>query len=85
MRVLETQQRFSHMEEIVTYTISSTVGQILSDPRAVEILDRHIPGASTHPQRHDAWHMSLGEVAGYPESGLNREKLAAFLAELAIL
>lgn len=69
----------------MAYTINSTVGQILADPRAVAILDRHLPGASTHPQRHDAWHMSLGEVAGYPESGLNREKLQALLAELATL
>ena len=69
----------------MAYTIHSTVGQILSDPRAVAILDQHIPGASTHPQRHDAWHMSLGEVAGYPEAGLTKEKLQALLADLATL
>ncbi|HRW07894.1 MAG TPA: hypothetical protein P5121_22485 [Caldilineaceae bacterium] len=67
----------------MAYTINSTVGQILSDPRAVEILERHIPGASTHPQRHEAWQMSLGEVASYPESGLTRQKLEALLSDLA--
>ena len=69
----------------MAYTVNSTLGEILADSRAVEILDRHIPGASTHPQRHEAWHMSLGEVAGYPESGLTRAKLEALLAEWAAL
>ncbi|MCB0061789.1 MAG: hypothetical protein KDE19_06735 [Caldilineaceae bacterium] len=69
----------------MAYSIHSTVGQILSDPRAVEIIEKHIPGASTHPQRHEAWHMSLGEVATYPEAGLSKEKLQTLVAELAIL
>ncbi len=67
------------------YTINSTVGQLMADPRAKAVLDKHVPGASTHPQRHDAWHMTLGEVAGYPEAGLTKETLQALVAELAML
>jgi hypothetical protein len=57
----------------------------MSDPRAVAVLEKHIPGASKHPQRHDAWHMTLAEVAGYPEAGISHEKLQTLLAELSTI
>ena len=67
------------------FTVYSTVRQVLANPAAREIIERHIPGATTHPQLNLAMEMSLGEIAMYPESGLNSEKLQALLADLAKL
>ncbi len=65
------------------FTAYSTVREVLANPAARTIIDKHIPGASTHPMLDQALHMSLSEVATYPESGLSREKLHALLADLA--
>jgi hypothetical protein len=65
------------------FNVYSTVRQILANPTAREIIERHIPGATTHPQLNMAMDMLLGEVATYPESGLTSEKLQALLADLA--
>jgi hypothetical protein len=59
--------------------------EIIADERARAILDRHLPGASTHPQLHMAMEMTLKEISWYPESGLTRGKLQALVADLAAL
>ncbi len=55
---------------------------LLADPRAVSVLERHLPGASTHPQRDLALDMSLKEISWYPESGLSQATLKAIVADL---
>ncbi len=67
----------------MSFTYYSTVRQVLANPAARAIVEQHIPGATTHPQLDLAMDLSLGELANYPESGLNREKLQALLADLA--
>ncbi len=67
------------------YTINSTVREILADERAKAVLEKHMPGATSHPQLPEAMYMTLREVAMYPESGLTPQKLQAILDDLAKL
>jgi hypothetical protein len=67
----------------MAFTIYSTIGKLMSNEQAKAIVEKHLPGASTHPMLSEAWGMTLGEVASYPESGLTSAKLQALVAELA--
>lgn len=67
----------------MTFNIYSTVRELLNDERAKAVLEKHLPGVSTHPRLPEALYLSLGEVASYPEAGISQEKLQAILADLA--
>ena len=67
------------------FTSRTTVRELMGNPQARAIVDRHVPGASSHPQLYEAMYMTLGEVATYPESGLTQTKLQALLADLATI
>ena len=64
------------------FSINATIRQILADERARAVLDKHLPGASTHPQIGMGLGMTLREIAYYPQAGLTKEKLAALDADL---
>lgn len=67
----------------MTFTSNSTIRQLMNDERAKAVIEKHLPGASTHPQLSEAMYMTLGEVASYPQSGLTPAKLQAILSDLA--
>ena len=67
----------------MAFNIYSTVGKVMSNEQAKVIIEKHVPGATTHPMLSEAWGMTLGEVASYPESGITSAKLQALLADLA--
>ena len=67
------------------FTARSTVRELMANEQARAIVDKHIPGASKHPQLYEAMYMSLNEVATYPESGLTQARLQALLADLATI
>lgn len=69
----------------MAFDINSRVRDIIEDERAKAILDKHVPGASTHPQLGEALHMTLREVSWYPESGLTPEKLKDLVEDLEAL
>ncbi|MCE7986724.1 MAG: hypothetical protein DYG89_36585 [Caldilinea sp. CFX5] len=69
----------------MAFTLYSTVGKIMSNEQAKALVEKHFPGATSHPMLSMAWGMTLGEVASYPESGITSAKLQAFLAELTKL
>jgi hypothetical protein len=69
----------------MAFNIYSTIREIMANEQAKAVIEKHIPGASTHPQLPMALSMSLGEVAGYAESGLTPQKLSELLADLAKL
>lgn len=64
------------------FNARSLVRDILANPEARAVVERHLPGAINHPQLYEAMYMTLGEVATYPESGLNPQKLQALVADL---
>jgi len=66
----------------MAYSLNSTIREIMADERAKAIVDKHLPGASTHPQLAAALDMTVREVSYYPESGLTPQKLAAIAADL---
>ena len=67
------------------FDVNSTLKEIVDNAHARAILDKHIPGASSHPQLHMGLHMSLKEISYYPESGLAGEKLQALVDDLSKL
>ena len=69
----------------MSYSANSTIRELMADERARAVVEKHLPGASTHPQLPEAMHMTLREVSWYPESGLTQEKLDALVADLAKL
>lgn len=69
----------------MAFTLYSTVGKILSNEQAKTLVEKHFPGATSHPMLSMAWGMTLGEVASFPEAGITSAKLQAFLTELATI
>ena len=72
----------------MSYSIHSTLQDVLGDERAKAILERHMPGASSHPDLPMAMHMTLQQISYYPEAveaGLSQEKLQAIDADLKAL
>jgi hypothetical protein len=64
------------------FSENSTIREILANEKAKAVLDKHIPGASTHPQIHMGMGMTLKQISWYPESGLTKEKLQALVQDL---
>jgi hypothetical protein len=64
------------------FTIHSKVRDVLADERAKAVIERHLPGATSHPQLHLGLDMSLQELTWYAESGLTMAKLTTFLEDL---
>lgn len=63
----------------------STIRDLIANPDAKAILEKHLPGASRHPDLPQALYMSLREVMYYPEAaaaGVTKEKLEAIDADL---
>ena len=69
----------------MAFSANSKIREILADESAKAVLDRHMPGASTHPQLYQAMDMTLKQVSWYPESGLTSAKLQALVADLEAL
>jgi beta-glucosidase len=69
----------------VAFDENSKIRDIIADERAKAILDKHFPGASTHPQLSMGLGMTLKQVSWYPESGMTKEKLGALVEDLAAL
>ena len=67
------------------YGAHTRLRDLLADPRAVAVLEKHVPGATNHPQLHMALDMSLSEIATYPEAGLTTAKFQALIKELSEL
>ena len=67
------------------YTLDTTLGELLEDPQARAVLDKHLPGVSTHPMVAMAKGMSLNMILSMPQAaqlGLTKEKAEGVLAEV---
>ena len=72
----------------MSHSMHSTLQSILSDERAKAVLEKHMPGASSHPDLPMAMHMTLQQISYYPEAvqaGVTQETLQAIDAELKSL
>ena len=66
-------------------TLDTTLGTILDEPKAKELLDKHFPGASSNPLIGMARGMSLKMIVSMPQAaqmGFTKEKAEALLAEI---
>jgi len=68
----------------MTLTLDTTLGDLLKDPRVVEVMDQYVPGISTNPMVGMVKGMTLNNLLAMPQAaqlGITREKVEAILAE----
>jgi hypothetical protein len=81
-RFLENQRA---KEKTMTYTLDTTVGTILDDTNAVEILEKYAPGVSKNPMIGLAKGMTLKALLALPQArdaGVTEEMVTKVLAEI---
>jgi hypothetical protein len=69
----------------MAYTLETTVGEILKDTNAMDVLDKHVPGASKNPMLGLASGMTLKSLLAMPQAkqlGVTEELVKQFLAEV---
>ena len=69
----------------MAYTLDSTVGELLKDAHAVEMLEQYVPGASTNPMLGMAEGMSLRSLLELPQArqmGVTEEMVTNVLSQL---
>ena len=69
----------------MAFNADSTLRQVLADPKAKAVLEKHVPGMSNHPLLGMAMGMSLKMVASFPQAGISPDKYKAILDDLAKL
>ena len=69
----------------MAFTAKSTLRQILADPEATAILDKHLPGASSHPMLAQGLDWTLEAISAVPEAGLTARRLKGMLKGFAKL
>lgn len=68
----------------MAYTLDTTLGEILDNPQAKAVLDKHLPGVTSNPMVGMAKGMTLNMILSMPQAaqlGLTKEKVEALLAE----
>ena len=69
----------------MAYTLDTKVGELLEDTRAMEVLERHVPGISKNPMISMASGMTLKSLIALPQAqqyGVTEEKALALLEEI---
>jgi hypothetical protein len=72
----------------MAYTLDTKVGDILKDTRAVEILEKYVPGISKNPMLGLAGGMTLKAILAMPQAkqaGLTEEMVKKVLTEINAL
>ena len=69
----------------MAYNLDTKVGELLKDTRAVEVLERHVPGISKNPMVSMVSGMTLKSLLAMPQAqqyGITEEKALAVLEEI---
>lgn len=69
----------------MAYTMDTTLGDLLKDPRVAGILNQYIPGIAANPMVAMVQNMSLNAIVSMPQAaalGFTKEKAEAILAEV---
>lgn len=69
----------------MAYSMDTTVGELLKDTRALEVLERHVPGISTNPMIGMASGMTIKSLLTMPQAqqyGVTEEKVMKILEEI---
>ena len=63
----------------MAYTMDTKMGDILSNPEAVKVLDEMMPGASSNPMMKMAKGFTLAKIAKTPAAKIPEAKIQEFL------
>lgn len=63
----------------MAYDRNTTIGEILADPIAAELLEEFTPGVTTNPMINHALTMTLEDVAAFPQAQADDEFIDNFL------
>ena len=66
----------------MAYSMDTTMGEILSNPEAVKVLDELMPGASTNPMMKMAKGFTLGKIAKTPAAKVSVEQVEGLISAL---
>lgn len=69
----------------MSYSIESTVRDLLENDAAKAVVEQHLPGISDHPQIDMARGMSLSTVAKYTDGLISQDALEKIDADLKAL
>ena len=67
------------------FTLDTTLGSLLDDPKAKAVLDQYVPGISSNPMVAMVKGMSITKLLAMPQAaqfGLTKEKAEQVLAEI---
>jgi len=67
----------------MAFTGDSTINDILANEKAKAVVEKHVPGFTTHPQLAMVTSMSLKAVALFPEANISADKLMAVIEDLS--
>lgn len=67
----------------MAFTGDSTINDILANEKAKAVVEKYVPGFTTHPQLAMVTSMSLKAVALFPEANISSDKLAAIIEDLS--
>jgi hypothetical protein len=70
---------------MAAYTLDTTLGQILADPKAKAVLDQHVPGISSNPMLTMVSGVSLRSLIAMPQAaqmGFTQDKVQAILDDI---
>ena len=69
----------------MAYTMDTTVGELLKDTHAVQVLEKHVPGVSKNPMIGMASGMTIKSLLAMPQAvqyGVTEEKVKQVLEEI---
>jgi hypothetical protein len=69
----------------MVFTLDTTLGTLIDDPKAKAVLDKHLPGVSSNPMVAMAKGMTLNMLLSMPQAaqlGITKAKAEAILAEV---
>jgi hypothetical protein len=69
----------------MAYTLDTTVGELLKDAHAVQLLEQYIPGASTNPMVSMVEGMTLKSLLAMPQAqqmGVTEEMVTKVLSQI---
>lgn len=72
----------------MAYTLDTKVGDLLKDTKAVDVLEKHVPGISRNPMIGMAKGMTLKSILAMPQArqaGLTEEMVVQVLKEINAL
>lgn len=69
----------------MTFTLETTIGQLLDDPQAKAVVEKYVPGLAANPMVAMIKGASLNMLLAMPQAaqyGLTKEKVQAILDEV---